>query len=97
MLNIIARDMAKTKKRAAYVEYAIHNKQRYLDMVGKKNLSIPELVRLASPDWENESDDVKDYFKAVAKGDKPVSLPSRHETSCQRMDTEAVVVTRMSE
>ena len=90
--------MAKKKKPAAYVEYSIHHRQKYEVISGRKNLTIPELVGLANSDWVNEPNEVKEYWKAKAKGQTPTParITLRHETSCQRMDTEAAVVTDMS-
>ena len=97
-MGISLRGMAKKNKPAAYVKYAIHHRQKYEAISGKKNLTISELVELANPDWVNESDEVKEYWKAKAKGQTPTParIIIRHETSCQRMDTEAAVVTDMS-
>ncbi|XP_063683639.1 uncharacterized protein LOC134818137 [Bolinopsis microptera] len=93
-MGIPLRGMGK-KKRAAYVEYAIHHRKKYGANNGK-NLSIPELVKLANPDWLNEPDEIKEHWKAIAKGQTPSRITQRHETSCQRMDTEAAVMTDMS-
>lgn len=87
--------MAKNNKKAAYVEYAKHHRKKYEKRAGKK-LTVPELVGYANPDWQQESEAVKSHFKLVAKGEEPVKTAPRHETSCQRMDTEARVVTSMS-
>ena len=83
------------KKKAGYVVYAVERRKKYEKKAGK-HLSVPELVGFAKDDWTNEPDDVKKYYKDLAKNDKPSTFAPRHETSSQRMDTEAVVVTNKS-
>ena len=83
------------KKKAGYVVYALERRKKYEKIAGKK-LSVPELVGFAKEDWTNEPDDVKMYYKDLAKSDRPSTVAPRHETSSQRMDTEAVVVTNKS-
>ena len=84
------------KKRAAYVDYALHNRKKYEHIAGRKGLSVSQLIDMASSDWKNESDVVKDHFKAIAKGVASVVPGFRHETSSTRLDTEAPVVSEMA-
>ena len=82
-------------KRCAYAEYAIHHKKKYEKREGRK-LTLSELIDFASPDWKKESEDVRDYFKCLAKGQSVEKKYPKMETSCQRMDTEAPITTVFS-
>ncbi|KAL5269263.1 hypothetical protein ACHWQZ_G002919 [Mnemiopsis leidyi] len=72
--------------------YALENRKKYEKKEGKQ-LSFNKLLELASTDWANQPEDVKKHYKTLAKNDNSSTVTPRHETSCQRMDTEAAVVT----
>ena len=82
----------KKSKKAPYVMYALENRKKYEKKEGKQ-LSFNKLLELASTDWANQPEDVKKHYKTLAKNDNSSTVTPRHETSCQRMDTEAAVVT----
>ena len=83
------------KKKCAYVSYAVFNRKRYEKISGKK-LSVGELINHAKEDWENEGVEVKDFFKSYAKGLKTDQDYPKMETSSQRMDTEAPIISTVT-
>ena len=82
------------KKQAPYVIFAKANRKKY-EVNGK--LSVPELVNLASADWNSLPPDEKERWKDIAKDmrSRQPSEPSfsfKNETSNHRLDTEGETI-----
>lgn len=84
------------KKRMAYMVYAMDHRKKYEKQAGKK-LSATELASYAKTDWDNEPQEVKEHFKARAKGASKTDFMPQQSTSCQRLDTESPVVSRQAQ